>query len=79
MTIVHDRDLHIYTHVEELVGGQVSRAHLQPVDVHVDHGVAEVGLNVCHGLAFDLQAVSYPHTRQDLVEQALWKKFSLLV
>lgn len=62
---------HINTHVEELVGRQVSGADLKPVDVHVYHGVAEVGLDVRHRLALDLQTVPHPHARQDLVEQAL--------
>lgn len=32
----------------------MGRTYLQPVDIHVDHGVAEVGLDVRHRLTFDL-------------------------
>lgn len=67
---------HINAHVEEVIGGQMRRTYLQPVDVHIDHGVAEVGLDVCHRLALDLESVAHPYTRQDLVEQRLRDKRS---
>lgn len=43
-------------------------AHLEPENVHIDHGVAEVSLDVRHRLAFDLETVADPDAGQDLVE-----------
>ena len=47
--------------------------HLEQVDVRVDHGVAEVGLDIGHGLAFDLQTVPHPHVTVDLRQAHLHK------
>lgn len=46
---------------EEEAGWQLRSADLQEKQIHVDHRVAEVSLNVCHRLTFDLQAVSDPN------------------
>jgi len=40
--------------VQEVFRGKLSGANLQEVQIGVDHGVAKIGLNVSHRLAFDL-------------------------
>ena len=54
--------------VDELGGGQVRGAQLQEEEVGVHHRLAEVALDVRHGLALDLQPVAHPQPRHDLVE-----------
>ena len=54
--------------VDELRGGQVRGAELQEEEVGVHHRLAEVALDVRHGLPLDLQTVAYPQPRHDLVE-----------
>lgn len=56
----------------------MSGADLKPVDVHVDHWVAEVGLDIRHGLPFDLQPIPHPYSSQDLVEKALKRQVKFL-
>lgn len=48
----------VYDGTHEYVCGQLGGAHLQKVEVGVYHRVAEVALDVRHGLAFDLETVA---------------------
>lgn len=47
--------------------------YLQEVDVRVNHRVAEVRLDIGHGLTFNLQSVSHPHVTMDLRQASLHK------
>lgn len=71
--------LRVDADVEEVVGGQMRGAHLQEVDVHIHHGVAEVGLDIGHGLPLDLQPVAHPDSTQNLIEEALEWNFIKIV
>ena len=51
---------------------------LQQEDVKVRHGVAEVALDVGHGLTLDLDAIPHPHPRVDLRHAHLHKQFPQL-
>jgi hypothetical protein len=57
--------------VQEFSGRQLRGQHLQQEEVGVDHGLAEVALDVRHGLPFDLEAVTDPEACHDLVERRL--------
>ena len=57
--------------VEELVGWQLCGQNLEQEEVGVDHGLAEVALDVRHRLALDLETVPDPETRHDFVEDSL--------
>ena len=57
--------------VEELVGWQLGGQNLEQEEVGVDHGLAEVALDVRHRLALDLETVPDPETRHDFVEDSL--------
>ena len=46
----------------------MSCADLEEINVCVHHGVAEVALDVRHGLALDLQPVAHPFSSKDLVK-----------
>ena len=46
-------------------------ADLEKEEVGVNHGPAEVALDVSHGLALDLEAVPHPQTTHDFVESSL--------
>jgi len=48
------KDLLIDHHGEESFSVYASAANLEEVKVGIDHRVAEIALNVRHGLAFDL-------------------------
>lgn len=50
---------------------QIANNNLEQVDVGVDHGVAEVGLDVGHRLSLDLQTVPDPHVVVDLWQTGL--------
>ena len=52
---------------------QSGGAQLEEEHVGVHHGVAEVTLDVGHGLALDLEPVPGPHVTHDLVEPGLQK------
>lgn len=51
----------------------VSVCYLQEVDVWVNHRVAEVRLDIGHGLTFNLQPISHPHVTMDLRQASLHK------
>ena len=52
---------------------QLRRTSLEEKYVGVNHGPAEVALNVGHCLTLDLQSVSHPQATHDLVESSLEK------
>jgi hypothetical protein len=52
----------------------LSCADLQEINVCIHHGVAEVALDVRHGLALDLQTIAHPFSSKDLVEGNLMKQ-----
>lgn len=54
--------------------GEVSVCYLQEVDVRINHRVAEVRLDIGHGLTFNLQPVSHPHVTVDLRQASLHKQ-----
>ena len=56
---------------KEDTGLQAGGAQLEQEHVGVHHGVAEVALDVGHGLALDLEPVPSPHVTHDLVEPGL--------
>ncbi len=60
--------------MEELVGRQLRCQNLKQEEVGVDHGLAEVTLDVGHRLTFDLKAVADPKAAHNLVESSLKKK-----
>jgi hypothetical protein len=60
--------------VEELVGRQLRCQNLKQEEIGVDHGLAEVTLDVGHRLTFDLEAVADPKAAHNLVESSLKKK-----
>ena len=51
---------------------------LQQEDVKVRHGIAEVALDVGHGLTLDLDAIPHPHPCVDLRHAHLHKQFPQL-
>lgn len=57
--------------LEEPVGVEVGGTQLEQEQVCIHHGVAEVALDVRHGLALDLQAVARPQPAHHLVERHL--------
>ena len=58
--VVRDVELPFEDGGQDDVMRQLSGAHLKQVDIGVDHGIAEVALDVRHGLSFDLQSIAYP-------------------
>lgn len=57
------------------IRGYLRGADLQQIHVCVYHGVAEVALDVSHGLALDLQPVAHPQSVEYLVESSLKQYF----
>ena len=41
---------------------QLARTHLQKIQVCVDHGVAEIALNVRHCLTLNLKSIAHPQS-----------------
>ena len=48
--------------------------YLQQEQIRVHHGLAEVALDVGHGLALDLEPVADPQPAHDLVERGLQRR-----
>jgi hypothetical protein len=61
--------------VEELVGRQLRCQNLKQEEIGVDHGLAEVTLDVGHRLTFDLKAVADPKAAHNLVESSLKNEY----
>ena len=56
---------------QEEFGMQVSGTHLQKKYVCIDHRLAKMTLDIGHGLAFNLNAISHPNSAHDFVEGRL--------
>lgn len=61
-------DLLVYDCGQEHLWRDLGSAELQEVQVCIYHGVAEITLDVCHGLSLDLQAITHPHVPQDFIK-----------
>ena len=57
--------------LQEEFGMQVSSTHLQKKYVCIDHRFAKMTLDVGHGLAFNLNTISYPNSAHDFMEGRL--------
>ena len=57
--------------MKKFVGRKLRCQNLKQKQIGVDHGFAEVALDVRHCLAFDLKAVSDPKAAHDLVKRRL--------
>ena len=57
--------------LQEEFGVQVSGTHLQKKYVCIYHRLAEMTLDVSHGLAFDLNTIPNPNSAHDFVEGRL--------
>lgn len=53
---------------KELFWLELSSTNLKEVQVSINHRVAEVALNVGHGLSFNLQAIPNPQPTDDFIE-----------
>ena len=61
----------IQDNLQEEFGVQVSGTHLQKKYVCIDHRLAKMTLDVGHGLAFNLNTISYPNSAHDFMEGRL--------
>ena len=55
-------------HLNEPVWVESASDGLDEEEIRINHGVAEVALDVCHSLTLHLESIPRPESTQDLVE-----------